>query len=534
MALRTPPSWLQNGSHSAENDRLTNQSVWKSTGIINTGDLTISQNGTPNMTVNAASGWAAILGNYQTNMGVYMAYNDATTNLTITTANATNPRIDLVCITVSDAYYTGSVNTGAFNVVAGTPAASPTVPATPTNSIALAQIAVGAGVTSILTANITNYGVKASSPTVGNIVTAKGDIVTATASGTPSNLPVGSDGQTLVANSSTSTGLSYTAGTVQANPVLNSATAIWQRGTSITYNASVGYFADRWYGYSVPAATFSRQATNDTTNLPFIQYCMRIQRNSGSTNTGLIQISQSLETVNSIPYAGKTVTLSYYARAGANYSAASNGLSANIGYGTGTDQNIQSGYTGATNAGSTSTLTTTWQRFTYTTTISATATELGLFFAFTPTGTAGANDYYEITGVQIDIGSVALPFRTFSQTLQGELAACQRYYFRNTGGGFTAYNPYANGGTISTTGAYISFPFPQQMRVAPTAVEFSGIAVQTSSGTLAALSNLTMDQVSGFNASLAAITASSWTANQPCRMINNNNVNGYVGFTAEL
>ena len=108
------------------------------------------------MSVFIASGWAAILGNYQTNMGVYVAYNDATTTAAITTANATNPRIDLVCLTVSDAYYTGSTNTVAVNVVAGTPAASPTVPATPTNSIALAQIAVAANVTSIVNANITD------------------------------------------------------------------------------------------------------------------------------------------------------------------------------------------------------------------------------------------------------------------------------------------------------------------------------------------------------------------------------------------
>ena len=156
MALRTPPSWLQNGSHPAENDRLTAQAIYASTGIIGSSSLQVTQNATPGMSVFIASGWAAILGNYQTNMGVYVAYNDATTTAAITTANATNPRIDLVCLTVSDAYYTGSTNTVAVNVVAGTPAASPTVPATPTNSIALAQIAVAANVTSIVNANITD------------------------------------------------------------------------------------------------------------------------------------------------------------------------------------------------------------------------------------------------------------------------------------------------------------------------------------------------------------------------------------------
>ena len=164
MALRTPPSWLQNGSHPAENDRLTTKAIWQTTGIINSTDLQITQNGGGNMSVNVSSGWAAIVGTTQANMGVYMAYNDASTNLTIATASSSNPRIDLVVITINDAYYTGSLNNVSFQVIAGTPAASPTVPATPANSLALGQIAVGTSVTSILTANITNYGVLATSP----------------------------------------------------------------------------------------------------------------------------------------------------------------------------------------------------------------------------------------------------------------------------------------------------------------------------------------------------------------------------------
>jgi len=103
-------------------------------------------------------------------MGTYMAYNDASTNLTISTASPSNPRIDLIVITINDAYYTGTLNNVSFQVIAGTPAASPTVPATPANSLALGQIAVGTSVTSILTANITNYGTLATSP-FGNVST---------------------------------------------------------------------------------------------------------------------------------------------------------------------------------------------------------------------------------------------------------------------------------------------------------------------------------------------------------------------------
>ena len=156
MALRTPPSWLQNGSHPAENDRLSMQSIYATTGIVGTSSLAVTQNSPAGMSVLVAAGWAAILGTTQSNMGTYVAYNDASAVATITTADPSNPRIDRVCLTVSDAYYTGALNQVAINVVAGTAVASPTAPATPANSISLATIAVGAGVTSILTANITD------------------------------------------------------------------------------------------------------------------------------------------------------------------------------------------------------------------------------------------------------------------------------------------------------------------------------------------------------------------------------------------
>jgi hypothetical protein len=160
MALRTPPSWLQNGSHTAENDRLTTTgSLWGFTGIVRSADLAVTAGSGLNL--NVAAGWAAILGNFQANMGTYMVYNDGATTATITTADATFPRIDVVCITVSDAAYSGSLNQVAINVVKGTAASSPTVPSTPTNSIALAQIAVAANATSISSGNITDIRVRA-------------------------------------------------------------------------------------------------------------------------------------------------------------------------------------------------------------------------------------------------------------------------------------------------------------------------------------------------------------------------------------
>jgi hypothetical protein len=156
MTLNTPPSWLQAGSYPAQYDRIIQQALYATTGIIGSSSLAVSANSPAGMSVRVASGWAAVVGTTTTDMGVYTFYNDALTTLTITTADPTNPRIDLVCATVRDAFYSGAFNDVIFQVIAGTPAGSPVAPALPANSISLATVAVGAAVTQINTGNITD------------------------------------------------------------------------------------------------------------------------------------------------------------------------------------------------------------------------------------------------------------------------------------------------------------------------------------------------------------------------------------------
>jgi hypothetical protein len=156
MAIRTPPSWLQNGSHPAENDRLTMQAIWATTGIVSASSLAVTANSPAGMSVLVAPGWGVIIGDYQPNMGVYTTYNDAITTLVIAVADPSNPRIDIVCTTVQDSYYTGSADDVILQVVTGTPAPSPVAPALPDNSMLLATVAVGAGVGTINSGNITD------------------------------------------------------------------------------------------------------------------------------------------------------------------------------------------------------------------------------------------------------------------------------------------------------------------------------------------------------------------------------------------
>jgi hypothetical protein len=169
MTLQTPPSWLQAGSYPAQYDRLTAQALWATTGIIGSSSLAVTANSPAGMSVRVASGWAAIIGTTTSNMGVYTIFNDAQDTLTITTADPTNPRIDLVCATVRDAFYSGANNDVIFQVIAGTPAGSPVAPALPANSISLATVAVGAAVTQINSGNITDTRVEVTSNLSGDI-----------------------------------------------------------------------------------------------------------------------------------------------------------------------------------------------------------------------------------------------------------------------------------------------------------------------------------------------------------------------------
>jgi len=121
------------------------------------GDMLVTANGTPNMSVNVAAGQCLINGTQNsTSQGSYHGLNDASVNLAIAASDATNPRIDIVVAQVRDAAYSGANNDFILAVVTGTPAGSPAAPATPANAIVLAQIAVAANATTIVSGNITD------------------------------------------------------------------------------------------------------------------------------------------------------------------------------------------------------------------------------------------------------------------------------------------------------------------------------------------------------------------------------------------
>lgn len=118
--------------------------------------LAVSETGSPSMAVDVTNGAAWIPGTEASAQGLYGFFNDATVTLSITTAHATLPRIDIVQARIRDSFYSGANNDALLDVKAGTPGSSPVAPSADPNAIVLAQVLVGAGVTSIVNANITD------------------------------------------------------------------------------------------------------------------------------------------------------------------------------------------------------------------------------------------------------------------------------------------------------------------------------------------------------------------------------------------
>jgi len=325
------------------------------------------------------------------------------------------------------------------------------------------------------------------------------------------------------------------------NAAINGAFDIWQRGTTFAGNGAfaASYTADRWQVYRGGGSGIST-ATRIASDLPGFRYFIRVQRPAGDTTTTYLGLWQSLETANSYAYAGKTVTLSFYARAGSGMTN-SFGLGVALYSGTGIDEPWYT-HTGSTTVASSNfVLTTTggivngWQRFSVTGNVPSNSNELGITFSYTPTAsTASSTDYYEVTGVQLEIGSVATPFSRAGGTLPGELAACQRYYWRTSTGG--TYKGFGFGMGFSTTQARCMIQFPQTMRTTPAGVEYGGaIAVMDSvTGYLSTGMSIDGNVMTPQSAYVNVSVASGLTQYRPYFLYSMADANAYVGFSAEL
>lgn len=256
------------------------------------------------------------------------------------------------------------------------------------------------------------------------------------------------------------------------NYCVNGGFDIWQRGLSGTIGGTVGFAADRWQSVTYAGGTMYWFQQPAGTNPAGTRYCARIQRASGATNAATTNLAHSFETIDVIKMAGKTLTLSYYARCGANYSPVGSLFNHAVTWGTDIDKSV---FTGGITGGSdifrsSVALTSSWQRYTVTFTVPSNATSLGIsLYSGTNVGTAGAADYWDITGVQLEEGSTATPFRRNGNSVQAELTACQRYYCRYPGGNGASLNGAGNTASM----ILMSYQFPVEMRAIPS-ISYSG------------------------------------------------------------
>lgn len=315
--------------------------------------------------------------------------------------------------------------------------------------------------------------------------------------------------------------------------ILNSNFDVWQRGTSVALTAANGYTADRWYVETATAGTDKTISRQDGTGVNGSYYCARVAIVQDVDE--LLTFSQALESQDSIKFRGKKLTLSFYARGGAEFVADNSTLVSKIVTGKGTDQKVLAFTTSADGVSQNNTLTTDWQKFTCTTTaaIAADITQLGVSFSFTHAGSGTTTNYFEITQVQLCAGDVALPFQP--KSFEEELRACQRYCRGYTS--TTSNDIVTHGIAVSATLAYIYFFFDTPMRTAPTMTATAGDwKIGFPSGALQDVTSLAGG--SGFDSDRAFMaevgTASGLTTGYPQVLVNDGGGTRRLILDAEL
>ena len=257
--------------------------------------------------------------------------------------------------------------------------------------------------------------------------------------------------------------------------IINGNFDVWQRGTSIAMTTANAYSADRWYCETATAGTDKTISRQDGTGVNGSYYCARVAMVQDVDE--LLTFSQALESQDSIKFRGQKVTLSFYARGGAEFVADNATLVSKIVTGKGTDQKVLAFTTSADGVSKNNTLTTGWQKFTCTTTaaIASDITQIGISFAFTHAGSGTTTNYFEVTQVQLCAGDVALPF--MPKSFEEELRACQRYYEKNY-----KYDEYAGSTTAvlndeiyvsSGTSGRVNIFFKVDKRKIPTVVAYA-------------------------------------------------------------
>jgi len=309
------------------------------------------------------------------------------------------------------------------------------------------------------------------------------------------------------------------------NNVINGGMDIWQRGTSFTLTGGGNFYtADRWF----TGATNLTIAQESSTVPTGYKYSMKVTTSA----TQQWFVDQFIETSNSLPFAGQTVTFSALVSA-----STSTNISLGVGYSTTVDASNSSSLTSATlvSGGSGTASSGSFTQITGTFTIPSTAKTIAVYFFPTTTATSGTSVY--VTGVQLEIGSTATAFSRAGGTIQGELAACMRYfqYFNTPTYAFADFG--FNGGVgISSTAIVAQKTLAVPMRAVPAVASFSSVSWVAYWGLgVTNITNVTVYSASSTQVASLQFTTTGVSAGTAYPIIlQNNSTSAFIGISAEL
>ncbi len=256
-----------------------------------------------------------------------------------------------------------------------------------------------------------------------SLVDAKGDLVSASADNTPAILTVGNNGETLLADSSTSTGLRWQGNFAAGkNKIINGDFGIWQRGTSFTNLTSGSYCADRWIVTSQDSGMDVARTAFTPGTAPIAGYESNFYASITVNATGTDErFEQRIENVTT--FAGQTITVSFWAKSNITTDAIQY-VRVRQNFGSGGSANVDT-------TSSTISLTSSWTRYSVTLAVPSISGKTIGTSSFLVIGLdlkESTAQVLDLWGFQAEAGSVATAFQTATGTLQGELAAAQRYY----------------------------------------------------------------------------------------------------------
>jgi len=334
------------------------------------------------------------------------------------------------------------------------------------------------------------------------------------------------------------------------NAIINGDFKINQRAFSSITSTNYGFDRWRFLASGDGTATNSTQAFTlgaaPVAGYEGTNFCRIVT--TGQTQTTIqTQLQQRIESVRT--FSNQTVTISFWAKAATGTPKIALEFVQNFGTG-GSPSSSVDNYVGQV------TLSTSWARYSASYTLPSISgktlgtnsnsdfLQLNLWVSAgsdaqysSRTGSLGIqSNTFDVWGVQVEAGSTATAFQTATGTIEGELAACQRYYFRNSAAS-NANTFFANGFNNATTSIYGLYNFPVSMRTAPT-LETSGTAshyrIYSAAGftTCNAVPSLGDGNTSGVI--FTAGVASGLTAGQGSVLASNATTSAYLGFSAEL